>query len=79
MINLTKHNLIVAGFASVYFIIFSLPMVYALTSKAVPAFMDKSAPSLTGIVAHAVVLFLAMFGTMMSIEKMIKDNIEKSS
>ncbi len=79
MIDLTKHNMIVAGFASVYFIIFSLPMVYALTSKAFPGFMSGSSPSLAGIIAHGVVLYFVMYATMAYIEKMIKDNLEKSS
>lgn len=80
MIDLTKHNMIVAGFASVYFIIFSLPMVYAVTGDAIPLFLNNNkCPSLIGIIFHGVFLFFVMYATMAYIEKMIKDNLEKSS
>ena len=75
MIDLTKHNMIVAGFASVYFIIFSLPIVYETTSKISSSFMQGGAPSVIGITIHALVAFLAMYMTM---SYLVKEDEQKS-
>lgn len=68
MIPPHQHNMIMAGLASTFFIIFSLPVVYSLTSKIAPAFMQGSSPSLVGITAHALVVFGAMYLTLMVID-----------
>jgi membrane-bound metal-dependent hydrolase YbcI (DUF457 family) len=75
MIKPRQHNLLVASFTAVYFIIFSLPIVYETTSKISSSFMQGGAPSVIGITIHALVAFLAMYMTM---SYLVKEDEQKS-
>ena len=74
MVPVEQHNMIMAGLAATFFIIFSLPIVYSLTSKIFPSFMQGSSPSIVGITAHSIVVFGAMYLTLMVIDARKKES-----
>ncbi len=62
--NLTKmqHCALVAAIAAALFMMLALPVVFSMTAKMSPAFMEGGAPSTVGVVVHGVVFFLIFFG-----------------